>query len=249
MLSTRFIGFLLFFLQFSRYGAGLVIGDGEQAAFMPSMEGQNDNTQHLMGAAFANILGDDSDTEYNGGSVDDVILGCVDNQNITMHVGNLSVVYWEGKVKALPDIQPTVWTIRPFSSSNTKDWQIFHLTPWGKQISWRASTSEGSRVEVSADYKDEMQIKYAAGTATSPRVVVAREGRCIRFDKEGNAEIRLESYCQPFTMRIAQPAQWRDAAEKKECPSTLIHKIMKKVGDDMKDGNNVHTTTWQETLW
>jgi hypothetical protein len=254
MLPTQFIEFLLLFLQFSHYGAGLVLGDEEQATFMPSVEGENVithstlNPQHAMGAAFADVQGD-SPTQYKQGSLNDVILGCVDNQNITMHVGNLSVVYFQGKVKALPNTEPTIWSIKPYPSSDTLAWHIFHSTPWGDKVSWRSSNYDGALIEASASYSDEMQIKYASGTGASPRIVVARKGRCVRFNQEGNAELGLESYCQPISTRIVRPTVWRDAAEKHECPSTLIQNLIKKVGHEMKGGNNVHVTDWKQTLW
>jgi hypothetical protein len=248
MLSTRFLEFLLFFLQFSLYGASLVLPDEEQAGFIPSTEGlQHVNTQQLMGATFASFLGD-SNTDYHGGSLDEAFLGCVDNQNVTMHVGDRSVVFSQGKVKALPDVEPTVWAIRPYPS-NSRAFHIYHLSPFGAQISWYSSTYEGSQVEASRNYKSEMQIKYASGTVASPRVLIAREGNCIRFNEQGNAEVHTGSPCKPLSMRIAKPVEWRDAADKNECPSTVLHKALKKAEDDMKDEGNVHTTNWKDTAW
>ncbi|KAK2755038.1 hypothetical protein FQN54_006566 [Arachnomyces sp. PD_36] len=171
-----------------------------------------------MGAAFANIIGD-SNTEYCGDSMDDALLGCVDPQNVTMHVGDLSVVYSDGRVKARPKVEPIVWTLSSYPSSNNRAWHIYHTTPFGAQISWDSPTSEKAIVHTRPSYNSKMQIKYAASTIASPRVIVAREGRCIRFNGEGNAEVRMELLWQPLSMRIvAKRFEWNYSADKNNCP-------------------------------
>ncbi|KAJ5433989.1 hypothetical protein N7491_004584 [Penicillium cf. griseofulvum] len=254
MMRTQFIEFLLLFLQFTHYGASLVLTDEEEAAFMRPVEAENVithstlNPQHAMGAAFADMQGD-SPTQYKQGTVDDVLLGCVDYQNITMRVGNLSVVYFQGKVKALPNMEPTIWTLKPYSGSDTPAFQIFHWTPWGNEVSWRTSNYDGAIIDASAHYSDPMQIRYATGAALSPQVLVAHRGRCVRFNQDGNAELGLESYCRPLSVSIVRPVEWRDAATKDKCPATLIKNLIKKVEDEIKEKNNVHATDWKDTLW
>ena len=81
-----------------------------------------------------------------------------------------------------------------------------------------------------------------SSTPSSPRVVVSNQnGHCVHFDQQGNARLDDDSYCQPISIRIARPVEWQDAAEKEECSSTQIRRLVKKVEDEVKDGNDART--------
>ncbi|KAJ5826768.1 hypothetical protein N7447_003531 [Penicillium robsamsonii] len=119
----------------------------------------------------------------------------------------------------------------------------------GDKLSWRTSGYERALIQASSSYSGPMQLKYATGTASSPQVMIGHKGRCLHFSQDGIAQLALESYCQPISATIVRPVQWRDVAGKEECPSSLLKGFVKKVGDDMKNSNNIHATDWIDTAW
>jgi len=249
MPPTRIVEVLLLLLQFSFHGASLAFGDAEKREFKLSADDENHQTlyaQQIMGAAFANIL-ENPPAQHEPSWLDAQILGCVEKQNITMHIGDLSVVYSQGRVKALPNTEPIIWSLSSYPDSDAPGFGITHWTPWGKPVYWK---SDDWRLVASSNDMSRMSIKYAQGKPSSPQVVVSNgDGRCVHFDKEGDARLEDDSYCQPISIRIAHPVEWRDAAEKEECSSTQIRKLVKTVKGGMKDGNNAHTAGFSDILW
>lgn len=231
---------------------GRIIEDPEQIGFKLLVEDKNvmnnapQDSQQTMGAAFANILGS-SQGQDKGNWMDGEVLGCVEKQNVTMHAGDLAVVFHEGRVKALPNTEPVVWSLDTYPDSGPAGWEVAHQTALGKTVYWKASDSA---IDTSTNQMTRIIIKYTASTPSSPKIVVSNEnGRCLYFDREGNSRLDDNSYCQPISLQIVtSPDVWLDAGEKNECASTQVRKFVKKVEDEMKK-NDVSTADLGGFLW
>lgn len=234
---------ILLFISYGLHGHCLDSERAEPAGLDSIMHPPIPGQQKLFGGSEEND-GEkrESKSEHIIRHFDQNTLGCVELQNVTLHVGNRSVVYYDGQVRALPNVEPTVWMLRPYPSREGL-WKIDHYDPWGQEISWEIRSNE---LRVTRSAADPFKIRYAYLPANPDiSVVFAYDDNCIMFGQDGVAQPRGMTLCKPITLRFANPVFWQNPTEREGCAATTVEKLLHR----LKNSTDIQGIQDIDVMW
>jgi hypothetical protein len=153
--------------------------------------------------------------------------------NVTLHaVPQGNITFQDGYLKALPDFEPTVWTLT--RGCQRKGFLIKGIEPFGRRIYWQSSAYD--RLDVGSSDYSRFQIRIVEKENKDNNPAVEDDGgdspdddedqvlyfsdqndRCLWFNKDGDGRVSSNSACQPIKFkRLEKDPEWEDPIN--SCP-------------------------------
>lgn len=138
---------------------------------------------------------------------------CGNTTNVTLHVPQGNISFREGYLVALPNVEPTVWTLKRDLNNRDGGYSISTKNQFGRTVYWQNSYD---RVDVGTSDSSRFNIRIVPTTPDGKIVFESRNEYCIYFDKDGVARSNSNSACDSVGFRTvvagvrAGETRWAD---------------------------------------